>query len=108
MMKRYATVIKVKPEKLDRYKELHANTWPEIIRIIKECNIQNYSIYYRDGLLFSYFEYTGDDYDADMAKMSAYPIAQKWWDACMPCQEPLDTLEPGQWWADMEEVFHQD
>ena len=41
--------------------------------MIQECNIRNYSIYYRDGYLFSYYEYVGDDYEADMAKMAARP-----------------------------------
>jgi L-rhamnose mutarotase len=107
-VKRYGWVIKVKPEKLDYYKELHANPWPEVNAMIKECNIQNYSIYYRDGLLFSYLEYTGDDFEADMKKMAADPMTQKWWKETDPCQEPVDSAEEGVWWADMEEVYHLD
>lgn len=107
-MKRFGSVIKVKAEKLDEYKRLHADVWPDVLSMIKLCNIQNYSIYYRDGFLFSYFEYMGSDFDADMAKMAADPITQKWWDVCKPCQQPLETCEEDEWWADMEEVFHQD
>jgi L-rhamnose mutarotase len=107
-IKRYGWVIKVKPEKLDYYKELHANPWPEVNAMLKECNIQNYSIYYRDGLLFSYLEYTGDDFEADMKKMAADPMTQKWWKETDPCQEPVDSAEEGVWWADMEEVYHLD
>jgi L-rhamnose mutarotase len=107
-MQRHGWVIKVKLEKLEEYKELHANVWPKVAQIISDCNIQNYSIYYRDGLLFSYLEYVGDDFDADMEKMAADPVTQQWWDVCKPCQEPVDTAEEGQWWATMEEVFHQD
>jgi L-rhamnose mutarotase len=43
-----------------------------------------------------------------MAKMAADPTTQKWWDVCKPCQEPLADGAEGQWWADMEEVFHID
>lgn len=107
-VKRYGWVIKVKPEKLDYYKELHANPWPEVNAMLKECNIQNYSIYYRDGLLFSYLEYTGTDFDADMKKMAADPMTQKWWKETDPCQEPVDSAKEGVWWADMEEVYHLD
>ena len=107
-MKRYGSVIGVRPEKLEEYKKLHAAVWPGVLRMIKECNIRNYSIYYRDGLLFSYFEYIGSDYDADMAKMAADPETQKWWDVCKPCQEPLDTRREGEWWAAAEAVFHTD
>ncbi|MDD3840820.1 MAG: L-rhamnose mutarotase [Clostridia bacterium] len=107
-MKRFGQIIKVNPEKLEKYKKLHANPWPEVLDMIKECNIQNYSIFYKDGYLFAYLEYVGDDYQADMEKMAADPITQKWWDECKPCQIPLDTRKEGEWWADMEEVFHID
>jgi L-rhamnose mutarotase len=58
--------------------------------------------------LFSYFEYTGTDYKADMARMAADETTQKWWSFCIPCQKPLSDREPGEWWAGMEEVFHTD
>ena len=105
-MKRYGQVIGVNPEKLEEYKKLHAAAWPGVLKMIKECNIQNYSIYYKDGLLFSYYEYVGDDYEKDMAKMAADPETQRWWDVCMPCQKPLETRQEGEWWATMEEVFY--
>lgn len=107
-MKRYGSIIKVKPEKLEEYKTLHAAAWPGILKMITACNIRNYSIYYKDGLLFSYFEYVGDDYDTDLARMAADPETQRWWDVCKPLQEPLPTRKDGEWWADMEEVFHHD
>lgn len=107
-MERHGQVIKVKPEKLEKYKELHANVWDEVAETIRECNIRNYSIYHKDGYLFAYFEYVGDDFEADMEKMAADPVTQEWWDVCKPLQEPLETREDGEWWAEMEEVFHQD
>ncbi len=105
---RYGSVIKVRPEKLDEYKKLHAAAWPGVRKMIRECNIHRYSIYYHDGYLFSYFEYTGKDFKADMAKMAADPTTQEWWKHCEPCQDPLPTRAKGEWWASMEEVFHQD
>jgi L-rhamnose mutarotase len=104
--KRVAWVIKVKPEKLEEYKKLHANPWPEVNAILKDANIRNYSIYYRDGLLFSYLEYTGSDFDADMKKMADNPVTQKWWKLTDPCQEPVESAKEGEWWADLEEVYH--
>jgi L-rhamnose mutarotase len=99
-------VIRVKSEKFEEYKQLHAQVWPDVLKMIKECNIRNYSIYHKEGYLFSYFEYVGGDFESDMAKMAADPTTQKWWDVCKPCQEPLETRAEGQWWASMEEVFH--
>lgn len=105
-MKRYGSVIRVVPDKLEEYKQLHAAAWPGVLKMIRECNIRNYSIYYRDGFLFSYYEYIGDDYEADMAKMAADPETQRWWKVTDPCQQPIETATKGEWWAGMEEVFH--
>jgi L-rhamnose mutarotase len=107
-MKRYGSIIGVRLEKLEEYRRLHAGVWPGVLKMISECNIRNYSIYYRDGYLFSYFEYEGTDYEADMARMAADPETQRWWSVCKPCQQPLETRAHGEWWANMEEVFHQD
>lgn len=105
-MQRYGMVIRVRPERLEEYKRQHAAVWPEVLDMIRQCNIRNYSIYHKDGWLFSYFEYVGDDFEADMRKMAADPATQRWWSVVGPCQEPLETRAPGEWWASMEEVFH--
>lgn len=109
-MKRYGSVVGIAPEKIDEYKRLHAAVWPGVLAKIVDCNIRNYSIYLKEpeNLMFAYFEYHGTDFAADMAKMAADPTTQEWWAVCMPCQRPLETRKPGEWWADMEEVFHMD
>ena len=48
-MKRYGSVIRVRPEKLEEYKRLHAEVWPGVSKMIAECGVRNYSIYYKDG-----------------------------------------------------------
>ena len=105
---RYGWVIKVKPEKLDEYKALHADPWPGVNKMIRESNIRNYSIFYRDGYLFSYLEYTGKDFEADMNKMAEDSLTQAWWKLTDPCQEPVESAGEGVRWADMEEVYHLD
>ena len=112
-VKRCGMVIGLKAEKLEEYRKLHAAVWPDVLAMIRKCHIQNYSIHLRqfdDGRywLFSYFEYTGDDFDADMARMAADPATQKWWSLCKPCQAPLNGCAETSWWAPMEEVFHAD
>ncbi|HET6486396.1 MAG TPA: L-rhamnose mutarotase [Spirochaetia bacterium] len=107
-MTRYGSVIGIQPGKLSEYKRYHANAWPEVLAMIQACNIRNYSIYHKDGLLFSYFEYVGTDYQADMARMAADPRTQDWWAIMKPLQKPLPTRADGEWWAEMEEVFHTD
>ncbi|TPN89815.1 L-rhamnose mutarotase [Mesorhizobium sp. CU2] len=109
-MQRMGMVLGLKPEKVEEYVRLHAAVWPDVLTMISACNIKNYSIYLKrpENLLFSYFEYHGSDYAADMAKMAADPKTQEWWSVCMPCQEPLETRKQGEWWASMDEVFHHD
>lgn len=107
-MKRFGQLIGVKSEALNDYKKYHADVWPEILAKITECNIRNFTIFYKDDLLFASFEYHGDDFDADMARMADDPKTQEWWGIMKPMQKPLETRAPGEWWADMEEVFHLD
>src|ERR1700687_1807583 len=107
-MKRYGSVISVRAESLDAYKKYPAAVSPEVLAMIRRCNIRNYSIYLKDDLLFGYFEYHGTDYAEDMAKMAADPKTQQWWAIMMPMQKPLETRAPGEWWADMKEVLHCD
>mgnify|MGYP001552115363 CR=1 FL=1 len=112
-VQRYGSVVGVKEDRVARYEELHAAAWPEVLAIIKRSHIQNYSIYLRklaDGrhYLFSYFEYAGDDFAADMARIAAEPVTQSWWAECVPCLELLPDRTPGEVWSPMREVFHLD
>ena len=107
-MRRFGMIIKLKPHRIEEYKELHAAVWQQVAKAISKSNIKNYSIYLKDETLFSYFEYVGNSYEADMKEMAANPIIQKWWGVCKPCMLPIETRKEGEWWANMEEVFHQD
>ncbi len=107
-MKRYGQLIGLKKERLEEYRRYHREVWPGVLDTIRRCNIRNYSIFYRDGVLFAYFEYHGDDFAADMAKMGEDPVTQKWWEIMMPMQQPVEGCPQGEWWDPMEEVFHTD
>ncbi|MCO6051828.1 L-rhamnose mutarotase [Mesorhizobium sp. RP14(2022)] len=108
-MKRIGSLIGLRAEHIAEYKRVHAAVWPDVLKQIGSSNIRNYTIFLREpeNLLFSYFEYVGDDLDGDMAKMAADPVTQEWWTVCMPMQKQLETAGEGEWWASMEEVFHQ-
>jgi len=107
-MQRYASVIGIPKENQAEYERLHAAVWPEVLAKITQVNIRNYSIYRYGELLFSYFEYVGDDFDGDMAKMAADPKTQEWWSVCMPLQRPVSDRAESEWWATIPEVFHAD
>jgi len=104
-IKRYGQIIKVKPEKLNYYRDLHAKPWPCVLEKIKECNIQNYSIFLGpDHMLFAYFEYVGNDFVQDMNMMAADECTQRWWKETTPCQASFSG-DSAEWWLNMEEVF---
>jgi L-rhamnose mutarotase len=106
--RRFGMVLRVRPERFEEYKRLHAAVWPGVLARISACSIKNYSIYHKDGWLFSYFEYWGDDFEADMKVMAADLETRRWWAIMEPMQDPVPSRDPGDWWARMEEVFHHD
>jgi L-rhamnose mutarotase len=108
-IRRYGSVIGLKPDCERHYRELHANAWPAVIARLKQSNVQNYSIYVTelDGkhYLFSYFEYTGDDYAADMQAIAEDPETRRWWQQTDPLQIQLPNRKNGDNWSMMERVF---
>ena len=107
-MQRMGMTLRLKPGCAEVYKAYHRAVWPEVLARLSECNIRNYSIYFKDDVLFSYFEYHGSDFAADQARIAADAKTQEWWMVMEPLQEPLATRREGEWWAEMEEVFHLD
>lgn len=110
-MKKVGLVVEVKPECMEKYKQLHVDVWPGVLEVLKKSYIQNYSIFIKEipehGIyLFSYFEYVGSNYTFDMAQVGAAPITQKWWDECKPCLRPLKGVSIEDCWARMEQVFN--
>jgi L-rhamnose mutarotase len=110
---RYAMVIKVKKDKLEHYKELHANPWKGVMKQLDRCHVRNYSIWLAElqpdaYYLFGYLEYDGDDFGKDMAKMGEDAETVRWWKETDPCQEPIDTAKKGESWVMMQEVFYHD
>lgn len=110
-IKRVGMITGLKPDKIAYYKNLHANPWPAVLEKLEECNIHNYSIYLQQidnkYYLFSYFDYTGTNYDADMKNMAADTSTQRWWKETNPTQIPLpEAVAKRQIWTIMESVFH--
>ena len=107
-MRRVASVIGLSPEHREEYERHHAAVWPGVLARLTASNVRNDSIFRHGELLFSYYEYTGDDYEADMAAIAADPETQRWWAVQEPLQSPLPTRAAGEWWQEIPEVFHHD
>jgi L-rhamnose mutarotase len=103
---RFAQVVNVKPEMREEYLRLHAQVWPQVENTIRGCNITNYTIFIHGALLVGYFEYSGDDFEQDMARMAADPVTQEWWSFTDPCQEPVPDARAGELWSTATEVWH--
>jgi L-rhamnose mutarotase len=107
-VRRFGQRIDVRSGRIDEYERLHAEPWPGVLDQIRRSNIRNYTIF-RDGTdLFAYFEYVGDDFEADMTSMAADPETRRWWAQTDAMQEPRPDRDPGAWWKTMREVFHTD
>ena len=104
-MQRFASVTRVRPEKLKEYKELHAKPWAGVLETLKKAGIQNYSIHLHGDLLFSYLEYHGSDWPAAQQMIATDPITQDWWKLTDPCQNPFSSAKSGELWSDMEPIF---
>jgi len=105
---RFGQIAKLKPEKKAEYIKLHENAWPEVIKTLKECNFQNYSIFNFELFCFAYFEYTGNDLEADMKKMAADSATQRWWTHTKPCFERFEFSGDDEYYVNMDEIFRLD
>lgn len=106
-MGRVGFLLKVRPEKLDEYKERHKTVWPEMLEALRETGWRNYSLFLRDdGLLFGYVEI--EDFDAARAAMATKEVNARWQADMAPFFEQLDGLRPDEGMMRLEEVFHLD
>ena len=97
---------RLKPEKIQDYEMLHGNPWPEVLQTIRDCNLQNYSIFRHEDLVFAYFEYVGENYEEDMQKMEQDPITLEWWKHTKPCFIQYSIRPDSQFYADMKQIFY--
>jgi L-rhamnose mutarotase len=109
-VKRVGMVIKIKPEFIEEYMAVHSDSNAGVRDLLIKANMRNFSIFLHqldDGnwYEFGYYEYTGDDFEADMAKLAKHPRNIEWLKICDPMQVPLDGYEG---WAEMEQVYFND
>lgn len=76
-MERYAWKALVKEGMLDEYIRRHDEIWPELVEVLKNAGICNYSIWNTGNELFGYYECEKScDYAASVQSNS--PIVHKW------------------------------
>lgn len=113
-MKQYIGQIgRIKRECIEEYCRLHevdiyTDQWKGIRELIAECNIRNYNIFIEDDVVFGYFEYVGEDIDADMQKMADNELNKQWWAHTRPCFTKYAADSAEAFYSDMKQIFHLD
>jgi L-rhamnose mutarotase len=106
-VQRVCFLLRVRPDRLDEYRERHRAVWPEMQQALRETGWHNYSLFLTDdGLLVGYLE--TDDFEAARAGMAEREINRRWQDEMA---EYFEELESGSADTDMRpltEVFHLD
>ncbi len=105
-VKRVGMVVGIRPEVIEKYKQLHADSNPGVRDLLTKYHMRNFSIYLQqiDGKWyeFGYYEYDGEDFAGDMANLDKEPRNIEWLKVCDPLQIPL----PGaKGWTVMERVY---
>ncbi len=107
-MNRIGFMLKLKPDKINEYKEHHRRVWPEMLEALKKTGWHNYSLFLKDdGTIFGYFETPGTLDDA-IKGMSKEEINSRWQAFMAPYFENLDGLQPDKGMLELEEIFHLD
>lgn len=105
-MQRVCFLLKVRPDRLDEYRERHKAVWPRMLDALRETGWRNYSLFLAgDGLLVGYLE--TDDFEAARAAMAATEVNARWQAEMAPFFEDLDG-RPDEGMVALTEVFHLD
>ena len=107
-VQRVGMVIGIKPDRITAYEALHANSNKGVRDLLNKYNMHNFSIFihqFDDGryYLFGYYEYTGNDYKADMQRLAQESRNKQWLQMTDPMQIPLRGEKS---WSMIHEVYH--
>ncbi len=104
-MKRVCFVLRVKPDRLEEYKQCHRVVWPEMQAALRATGWNNYSLFLRpDGLLVGYLETA--DFDRARAEMAKREVNERWQREMAGFFVEPDGVLPDCMMVPLEEVFH--
>lgn len=103
-MERYAWKAILKDGKKEEYIRRHNEIWEELVEVLKNAGIENYSIWVNGNELFGYYECKkGVDFAAKTQAQS--PVVEKWNEYMKEVMDmPLDEKTGAQ--PLLEEVFY--
>lgn len=102
-MQRIAFTMQLKPGYEEEYQRRHDKIWPEMVTVLHQAGISNYSIFLDEATLrlFAYLE-VNDEYDANW--IPRQPIVRKWWDMMSDIMDTNPDHSPVQF--PLREVFY--
>ena len=100
-------VIKIDSTRITEYLALHADSTAGVRDLLVKYHLRNFSIFMTkldDGNYyeFGYYEYTGNNFEVDMANLDAEPRNKAWLKVCDPMQIPLKGETS---WKKMKQVY---
>ena len=105
MNQKFAWVLEVRPGYEDEYKKRHEEIWPEMVDMLRNAGVRNYSIFRHGLTLFGYFE--TDDLEQTIAAINASDENRRWGEYMTPImkieidsQKNFPFLLPLQWHMD--------
>jgi L-rhamnose mutarotase len=105
-MKRIGFQFKIRPDKINAYKEEHKRVWPEMLQALRDTGWHHYTLFIRpDGLVFGYFE-TEESLAVAQAKMAARDVNTRWQNFMAPFTDA--EARPDESFVELEEYFHLD
>lgn len=104
-MQKYAFRMKLNPGMRDEYQRRHDAIWPELVTLLKDAGISDYSIYLdaETNALFGVLWRTDDH---GMNDLPHHPVMQRWWAHMADIMETRPDNEPVA--VPLETVFHMD
>jgi L-rhamnose mutarotase len=110
-MQRIGLVAGLSQQNRETYLSLHRDDVAGVRDLMEKYNMRNFSIFRfrvdaERELIFGYYEYCGDDYEADQAALAREPRNIEWLKQCDPCQIPLREGDEG--WGAMEQIYYNE
>ncbi|WP_417476012.1 L-rhamnose mutarotase [Leisingera sp.] len=92
-MQKHAFTMQLHPGQAEEYKRRHDEIWPELVQLLKEAGVSDYSIYLdpETHILFGVLRRT-DDHTMD--DLSGSEIMQRWWAHMADIMETHTNNEP--------------
>lgn len=106
-MHRVCFLLRVRPDRLEEYRERHQAVWPEMLDALREAGWTNYSLFLDDtGLLVGYLE--TEDFERAQTLMAGTDVNARWQVEMAPFFEQLDHGTADASMRPLTEVFHLD